>query len=601
MENKQIGDYGVIGDLHTAALVGVDGSIDWCCLPHFDSPSVFGAILDEKQGGYFKIAGTTDGVRRQLYYPETNVLLTRFSDPHGVANVIDFMPIGVETHHHAIVRQVRGVRGTTPMRLECFPAFNYARTPHRVTPHEGCAVFESEEGERLALSLPLPYHVVEGGVVCEFPLDEGDSVAFYLRPLLDGEERLAPLGADEADDLSQTTIEYWLRWLGRVAYQGRWREIVHRSVLTLKLLTFAPTGAIVAAPTSSLPEEIGGTRNFDYRYVWLRDAAFTLYAFMRVGLTDEAQHFMSWLEGCLQDFDEQNGLRSVYAIQGRQTPHEEELGHLEGHRGSSPVRIGNDAHHQLQLDVYGELMDSIYLYNKYGSPIGYDLWKQIRRVLDWVCDNWRREDESIWEVRGGRQHFVYSKLMCWVALDRGLRLAEKRSLPSDRAHWESERDAIYEEIMERGWDAEKGAFVQHYGSKSLDASNLIMSLVFFLSPTDPRMVSTVDATLRELTSDSLVYRYSPEAADDGFIGKEGTFSMCTFWLVECLTRQGRLREARVLFERMLGYANHLGLFSEEIGLTGEPLGNFPQAFTHLALISAAYNLDRALSSAGNRA
>ncbi len=604
MDQKRIDDYGIIGDLHTAVLVGDDGSIDWCCLPRFDAPSVFAAILDPDKGGHFKIAGVGGVDHRQLYYPDTNVLITRFSEPAGVVRVMDFMPVQsdwhAETEHpNAIVRHVQCVRGETRVRLECFPAFNYGRTSHRVVQQECAVVFEAEGGERLGLTIAQPYEVHRGGVVSEFTLQEGESTSFVLRLLRPGEEHIRC--SDEAAwQLSEQTIAFWRRWLTKTTYQGRWREVVHRSLLALKLLTFAPSGAIVAAPTTSLPEHLGGGRNFDYRYTWLRDAAFTLYAFMRVGMTEEARHFMQWLEGCLMEFDDKDGLRSVYAIDGRPVPEEEELTHLEGYRGSRPVRIGNDARGQFQLDIYGELMDSIYLFNKYGSPISYDLWMQLRRILDWVAKNWRRPDQGPWEVRSGEYHFVYSKLMCWVALDRGLRLAAKRSFPANRVVWERERDAIYEEIMERGWNEKRGAFVQHYDSDAIDASNLIMPLVFFVSPTDPRMVSTVNATLREQTSDSLVLRYDPaQAAADGFTGDEGTFSLCTFWLVEALTRQGRLDEARFLFERMLGYANHLGLYSEEIGLTGEALGNFPQAFAHLTLVSAAYNLDRALSSAGS--
>jgi GH15 family glucan-1,4-alpha-glucosidase len=601
VDQKRIDDYGVIGDLHSAALIGSDGSVGWFCAPHFDSPSVFADMLDGDRGGTFRIGSASEGVRRQLYYPETNVLVTRFSEPAGVAHVLDFMPIGESAHQHSIVRYVQAVRGTTLIQLECRPAFNYGLTTHKVCVRDGGVMFEAETGERLGLRLPRPFEVRDGGVFSEFSLKEGEGAAFELRWLADGEASLPMIDQQLADELLQKTIGYWRRWLSRSTYQGRWREVIYRSLLTLKLLTFAPTGAIVAAPTTSLPETIGGTRNFDYRYSWLRDAAFTIYAFMRVGMTDEAQQFMQWLEGCLDGFDEERGLRSVYTITGGPLPLERELPHLGGYCDSRPVRVGNDAYRQFQLDIYGELLDSIYLYNKYGSPISYDLWKQIRRLLDWLARNWRKPDEGIWEVRGDRQHFVYSKLMCWVALDRGLRLAAKRSFPANRTVWEAERDAIYEEIMERGWNASRGAFVQSYGSDALDAANLIMPLVFFVSPMDPRMISTVNATLRELTADSLVRRYDPKgAADDGFTGEEGTFSLCTFWLVECLTRQGRLDEARFLFERMLGYANHLGLYSEEIGMTGEALGNFPQAFTHLTLLSAAYNLDRALSSAGRR-
>jgi len=597
MTYNRIDDYGIIGDLHTAVLVGSDGSIDWACLPHFDSPSIFAAILDSEKGGHFRVSAQDGGTSRSLYYPETNVLITRFAGSSGVAQVLDFMPVDEPAHERSIVRYVQGVRGSASVRVECRPRFNYARSHHGVEQVEGGVVFTSQEGARLGLSVPVPFTIDEGGVVAEFVLNEGEVAALELRPLKDDEQALPPLTSAAAGELLGRTIAYWRRWLSKCRYQGRWREMLQRSLLALKLLTFAPTGAIVASPTTSLPEAVGGTRNFDYRFCWIRDAAFTIYALMRVGMTDEARQFMDWLEVCLKDFNEEVGLRSVYTIRGDPVPHEEELEHLAGHADSRPVRIGNGARDQFQLDIYGELMDSIYLYNKYGSPISYDLWCHLRKILDWVAHNWRRSDDGIWEVRGGRQNFVYSKLMCWVALDRGLRLAAKRSFPANRSLWEPERDAIYEEIMQRGWNEKKKAFVQFYGSEALDASNLIMPLVFFLSPMDPRMVCTVDATLDELTYDSLVRRYDPgEAADDGFTGEEGTFSLCTFWLVECLTRQGRVDEARFLFERMLGYANHLGLYSEEVGVTGEALGNFPQAFTHLTLISAAFNLDRALKN-----
>ncbi|HTB78550.1 MAG TPA: glycoside hydrolase family 15 protein, partial [Polyangiaceae bacterium] len=369
--------------------------------------------------------------------------------------------------------------------------------------------------------------------------------------------------------------------------------------------TFEPTGAIVAAPTCSLPEEVGGGRNWDYRYTWMRDAAFTLYALLRIGFTEETARFMDWLEARCRDCGGNHPLQIVYGIDGRRDLKESTLDHLAGYRDSRPVRIGNDAHEQLQLDIYGELMDSIYLFNKYGAPISYSLWGQLRYLLNWVCGNWRREDEGIWETRGGRRNFVYSKLMCWVALDRGLRLAEKRSFPADRDRWLGERDAIYEEIMTRGWSDRRRSFVQRYDNEAIDASNLIMPLVFFLSPIDPRMVDMLTAVGRSpreggLLSGGLVYRYDNERPDDGLVGREGTFNMCTFWLVEALTRAGRfdrrkLEEAQLLFERMLGFANHLGLYAEQTSGAGEALGNYPQALTHLSLISAAYSLDRALN------
>lgn len=599
MNYLPIEDYGVIGDLHTAALVGKNGSIDWLCFPHFDSPSVFAAILDHAKGGRFKISPPTHGLTcRQLYFPETNVLITRFLTPCGVGEVTDFMPVQLgpaEPAHHRVIRRVKVVRGEMTFNVECRPAFDYARTPHETEVQPNGAVFR---GPQLSLGLAtrVPLTQKDDGVVADFSLREGETTSFVLQDIPSGAGCGTCAPEDQQEAAFRATVEYWRRWISQSNYRGRWREMVHRSALILKLLTYRPTGAIVAAPTCSLPEEIGGVRNWDYRYTWIRDAAFTLYGLMRIGLTEEAHHFMEWLQARAFELNPDGSLQVMYGIDGRHTLTEETLDHLEGYCGSGPVRIGNGAYDQLQLDIYGELMDSVYLFNKYGDPISYDLWVKLRRLIDWVCENWQQPDEGIWEVRGGKQHFVYSKLMCWVALDRGLRLALKRSFPADRTRWEAVRDQIFEEIMNKGWNTERKAFVQHYGSDHLDASNLMMPLVFFLSPTDPRMTSTLDATLRELASDSLVYRYNVGEAADGLHGEEGTFSICTFWLVEALTRAGRVDEARLIFEKMLSYANHLGLYAEQIGPTGEALGNFPQAFTHLALISSAYNLDRALGA-----
>jgi GH15 family glucan-1,4-alpha-glucosidase len=602
MAYQPIENYGIIGDLHSVALVGMDGSIDWLCLPHFDSPSVFAAILDDEKGGRFKIAPVSGGgTRKQLYWPDTNILVTRFFTSDGVAEVTDYMPVGASANGHRrtqVIRQVEVVRGEMEFRMECSPAFNYARDEHETEIVPGGATFRSAQ-LGLGLATEVPLRLQGRGVVAEFALREEQMGVFALREMRPGENRGSSLTEREEDELFMQTVAYWRRWLSKCTYTGRWREMVHRSALTLKLLTFEPTGAIVAAPTTSLPEGIGGERNWDYRYTWIRDAAFTLYGLLRIGFTEEADAFMGWLEERCYEPKPDGLLQLMYGIDGRTELTEETLEHLDGYRGSRPVRIGNGAYDQLQLDIYGELMDAVYLYNKYGEPIWYELWTHLRSLIDWVCENWRREDEGIWEVRSGRQHSVYSKLMCWVALDRALRLADKRSFPAERERWLKVRDEIYEEIMERGWSPQRKAFVQAYDSDTLDASSLIMPLVFFVAPKGPRMLSTLDAINRPpkydgLVSNGLVFRYDVQKSADGLMGEEGTFNLCTFWLVEALTRAGRLEEARLIFEQMLGYANHLGLYAEEIGPSGEALGNFPQAFTHLTLISAAFNLDRAL-------
>lgn len=497
---------------------------------------------------------------------------------------------------HQIVRRVHTVSGNIHFRLECFPAFDYARQRHESRRYPQGVAFVSPSAS-VGLVSPLPLIIEGSGAIAEFSLGRGQATTFYLRQMDQGSEANLLIPEQSGTEAFTQTVNYWKRWMESCTYTGRWREMVHRSALVLKLLTYAPSGAIVAAPTTSLPEALGGVRNWDYRYCWLRDASFTLYALMRLGFRDEAGHFMGWLEDRCRDIRADGSLQPLYGLDGRRELPEETLGHLRGYQSSQPVRIGNHAYCQLQLDIYGELMDSIYLFNKYGAPISYDLWRYLERLLAYVCDHWRDPDQGIWEVRDGGGHFVYSKLMCWVALDRGLRLAAKRSFPADIARWQQHRDAIYREIMERGWSHERQSFVQAYGSERLDASLLLMPLLLFVSPKDPRMLRTIDRIQQELAMDSLVFRYqtAEDGSADGLPGSEGAFSICSFWLVEALTRAGRIEEARLMFEKLLGYANHVGLYAEEIGHCGASLGNFPQAFTHLGLISAAFNLDRALS------
>jgi GH15 family glucan-1,4-alpha-glucosidase len=593
-----IADHGIIGDLHTVALLATDGTMDWYCCPTFDSPSVFAAILDKDRGGYYRITPAREGwTPRQLYFPDTNVLITRFLSPDGVGEMQAFMPIardGEETHRHRVIRRVLCVRGEMRFHLELKPRFNYGRDEHRIDQYEHGVVFRSPN-LCLALQGTRPIACDQADAYSEFTLRAGETVTFVLESV----------GADyvprayfeqETRESYERTIAYWRRWLAQSRYRGRWREMVHRSALVLKLLTYQPTGAIVAAPTTSLPEQIGGPRNWDYRYTWIRDAAFSLYGLLRLGFTEEAEAFMGWLTGRFHDrmTGESGPLQVIYGIDGRSDLPEQVLDHFEGYRGSAPVRIGNGAANQLQLDIYGELIDSVYLYNKYGTPIYHDAWANLCRLVEWVCENWDQADEGIWETRGGRKQFTFSRLMCWVAVERAIRMARQRGLPADLVHWSRHRDEIYRQIMDRGWNEERQAFVQHFESGVLDSSLLLMPLVKFIAPTDPRWLSTLDAITRELVSDSLVYRYNVEASPDGLRGEEGTFSMCSFWYVEALSRAHRLDAARLAFEKMLTYANHLGLYSEEIGPTGDQLGNFPQAFTHLALISAASNLDRQL-------
>jgi GH15 family glucan-1,4-alpha-glucosidase len=586
-----IEEHGIVGDLRTVALVGTDGTVDWYCPSRFDAPSLFGALLDARKGGYFSLWCRGSGRPKQLYLPDTNILMTRFQGAEAVGEVIDFMVPETSPTRRArdlLVRQARAVRGRATFELACHPAFDYGRVPHQVHLVTGVgAVFESPAG-RCVLRTDVALKVEESGVAATFTLEEGESVDIELE--WNGEVR--PLAEGETEDLFTRTSDFWQGWVSQSRYRGRWREMVQRSALVLKLLVYHPTGALVAAPTTSLPEQLGGGRNWDYRYSWLRDAAFTVYALMTLGFLEEAASFMEWVQHRCETATRERDVMIMYTVDGGEDIPETVLDHLDGYQGSRPVRIGNNAVGQRQIDVYGELMDSVYLYNR-EVPISYDLWTGLCQRLDWLAKHWQEPDEGIWEIRGPRQRFTYSALMTWVAYDRAGRLARDRGLPGPVERWRKLAAAAHRFVQESCWDPELRTYVMHPGSRLLDASVLVMPLVKFAGPTDPRFLSTLDRITAELNSDSLVYRYAI-TGHDGIADGEGTFNLCSFWYVEALTRAGRVKEARMIFEKMLTYANHVGLYAEQIGTSGEALGNFPQAFTHLALISAAVNLDRAL-------
>jgi len=593
-----IAQHGLIGDLRSCALVGTDGTIDWFCAPRFDSPSVFGSILDPDEGGSWRIEPLDGDVRTsQFYFPDSNILVTRFMTERGVAEVHDFMPVlraNDDDHRQRIVRRVTAVRGETDLRMELAARPDYGRVhPENERVEHGVIITGGDL--RLGLSATCDLDLSDATITARISLAEGDEALFVLEVLGEDAELLSREDG-EAARLFQQTAHYWRSWIDQSTYRGRWRETVNRSALTLKLLTHEPSGAIIASPTTSLPEAVGGSRNWDYRYVWIRDAAFSLYGLLRLGFTDEADAFMRWLSermGEQHEDDDLGPLRVLYDIDG-DVPEEVELEHLGGYRGSRPVRAGNAAVGQLQLDIYGELIDSVYLFNKYGDGISSAAWADLTRTIQWVMDNWDRADAGMWEIRDEPRHHTTSLLMCWVAIERMMRISRQRGLPGELTRWAEARDAIYRRIMDEHWDSKVGAFVQHRGSDTLDAGVLLMPMVKFIAPNDPRFLSTLAAIEERLVSDSLVFRYDVDRSGDGVAGTEGTFSLCSFWYVEALTRVGRLEEARLALEKMFTYANHLGLYAEQVGLAGEQLGNFPQAFTHLSLISAALNLDREL-------
>jgi GH15 family glucan-1,4-alpha-glucosidase len=611
MLETAIAEHGVIGDLQTAALVTTDGSIDWFCFPRFDSPSVFGALLDDERGGRFRIrpAGA-DYSAKQMYFPDTAVLVTRFFTENGVGEVVDFMPPAgtTATDNHRLVRMIHCVRGAMTFEIELSPRFDYGRHQHRATLTDTGAVFTADGGVAMALHVvrePGDEHLaqvdlVDGDVRGTIELAAGMLRGVMIETAPAGEPREMAVG--DIRKLFDQTVSFWRAWLSKSSYTGRWREMINRSAITLKLMTYAPSGGLVAAVTMGLPEQVGGERNWDYRYTWVRDASFSVFALMKLGFHEEAERFGSWLGDRVRErINSDSGpLNIMYRIDGSSDLKEDVLDNWRGYRGSTPVRIGNGAAEQLQLDIYGEALDSIFAIDRAGMPVPHQGWIAVTRVLDWVADNWDQPDEGIWETRGGRQPFTYGRVMAWVAFDRGIRMAAEHGFPAPVERWIAARDRIYRQIMEQGFHPARRAFVQHYNTDVLDSALLRMPTVGFINGRDPLWLSTLAAMDRELVTDSLVYRYNPEASPDGLRGSEGTFSLCTFAYVDALVRSGRVDDARTTFEKMLTYANHVGLYSEEIALTGEQIGNFPQAFTHLALIDSAVSLDAALSRSATR-
>ncbi|NJC26083.1 glycoside hydrolase family 15 protein [Neolewinella antarctica] len=587
MAYTPIEDHAVIGNLHTLALVNLSGSIDFLCLPRFDSPSVFGKILDDKKGGCFTFFCEDEDIRyKQLYLPGTNILLTRYLSKTGIAEVTDFMPIANAEQDFAIYRRLKGVYGDHQIRVDIKPRFDYARQTCRVEkrPDGTGYLMHDPAGEQptLLLLTSADLEIKEDGLEGMISLRHGENMDFLLT-LAEGERH-------EPDFMPafKKCRDFWSSWSSRCNYDGPWKEEVLRSVLTLKLLTSKRFGSTVAAGTFGLPETIGGERNWDYRYTWIRDSAFTMYAFLRLGYTEEAEAFMVWIQDKCMD-----SLQLMYGVDGRKDLEEISLDHLEGYKQSQPVRIGNGAYDQTQMDIYGELIDTIYLYNESGGSITREFWGEISVMVDFVIENWRTKDHGIWEVRSGKQRFLHSTVCCWVALDRAMTIGDDRSLPYPLEKWRTVRDEIYEEIYDGFWNEDLQAYPQFLGSETLDASALLMPLLRFVSSKEPRWLKTFEQIEKKLTADVLVFRYKQEdGATDGLEGEESSFTICSFWYAECLARIGRIDEATIVMQKLLGYGNHVGLFSEEIGIHGEQLGNFPQAFSHLSLISAAFQIDK---------
>ncbi|MFD1257537.1 glycoside hydrolase family 15 protein [Mucilaginibacter terrae] len=594
---QPIENYGIIGNLRTTALVSLTGSIDFMSFPRFDSPTIFLSMLDSKKGGYFSVEPQLkDYTSKQLYIPGTAVLLTRFFSDDGIAELTDYMPYPNEDGKSvcAIVRKIKPIRGDIAFRVNCVPRFDYAAADHKAVLNNNEITFTSinDGNAQLRLIADVPLQIRRKDGYAEFTLKESETAHIVLEAVEQEDDKPTTNIEHYIHNTYQETISSWRKWLSKSTYKGHYSELIHRSAITLKLLTSIEHGSVVAAPTFGIPETLGGDRNWDYRFTWIRDAAFTMYAFITLGFYDEATAFMNWISGLCTD----NKLQLLYCVDGTKCKKETELGHLDGYKGSKPVRVGNGAASQLQIDIYGELIDTIYIYNKNHKPITYQFWTLIEKQVECVVSEWKNPDHGIWEIRNMKKEFLHSRLMCWVAMDRAIKIAEDRSFPYPKAHWYEVRDAIYTDIYHNFWNEDLQAWVQYKGAKNVDASVLLMPLTHYISPLEPRWLSTMKAIDQELSLDVLIYRYQNHLENiDGLDGEEGTFNMCSFWYIEALAKSGELDRAVENFEKMIGYANHLNLFSEELGNKGEHLGNFPQAFTHLALISAAVELNKQLS------
>ncbi|UUP16635.1 glycoside hydrolase family 15 protein [Nitratireductor thuwali] len=597
--SKPIEDYGLIGNMLSCALVARDGSLDWLCLPRFDSDACFAALLGKPDNGYWRLAPADEGAKiSRRYRPDTMILETTFETEEGAVTLIDFMPLARDEEHVDVVRLVRGDRGRVRMRCEFVLRFGYGSTvPWLQRADFGARAVAGPDAIELRTRVKLVSENLR--TTAEFTVGAGATVPFVLawHPSHRVEER----DIDPQQRLEEAET-WWRDWSSqcRIDKEHPWRDAVTRSLITLKALTFAPTGGIVAAPTTSLPEQLGGERNWDYRYCWIRDATLTLYAFLTSGYRDEAKAWREWMLRAAAGHPAQ--LQIMYGLAGERRLTEVELPWLAGYEGSKPVRIGNGAYGQLQIDVYGELLDALHVGRKFQLEPSHEAWNFQRTLLGELKGQWRSPDQGIWEIRGEPRHFTHSKLMAWVAFDRGVRAVEDFGLDGPSESWKAEREQIRDEILSKGWSEKKRSFVQHYGGTALDASLLLIPLTGFLPPDDPRVIGTVEAIQRELTQDGLVLRYHPEHAPDGLSGTEGTFLVCSFWLADALTMMGRVKEASKIFERLLSLRNDLGLLAEQYDpLLGRQLGNFPQAFSHVGIVNTAHNLMSAQGPAEQRA